>query len=106
MFAVIASGGKQHKVIEGEILRLEKLNTPAGEMLEFDQVLMIGAEDDAKEVKIGTPYVDGSKVVAEVLSHGKGNKIDVVKFHRRKGYRRKQGHRQQYTEIQIKTISA
>ena len=103
MFAVIVSGGKQHRVVEGEILRLEKLDTPVGETLEFNQVLMVGAEDN---VKIGKPYVDGSKVVAEVLSHAKGKKIDVVKFHRRKGYRRKQGHRQQYTEIQIKTISA
>lgn len=103
MFAVIASGGKQHRVIEGEVLQLEKLDVPVGETIEFNEVLMVGAD---AEVKIGQPYVAGSKVSAEVLTHDRGKKIDVIKFRRRKGYRRKQGHRQWQTKVKITAISA
>lgn len=101
MFAVIASGGKQHRVVEGEILRLEKLDVPVGETIEFDKVLMVGGE---KSVELGRPYVADSKVSAEVLGHSKAAKIQVVKFHRRKGYQRRQGHRQWCTEVKIKNI--
>ncbi len=101
MFAVIASGGKQHKVVAGEVLRLEKLDSKVGETVEFDRVLMVGT---GSAVQVGRPYVEGSRVEAEVLAHGLSDKIHVVKFRRRKGYRRKQGHRQHYTEVKIKDI--
>lgn len=102
MFAVIASGGKQHRVSKGEVLRLEKIDSEVGDTIEFEQVLMLAADD---QVKIGAPYLEG-KVLAEVMSHGLAKKINVIKFHRRKGYRRKQGHRQGYTEVKIKDILA
>lgn len=103
MFAVIASGGKQHRVVEGEVLRLEKLNADVGETIDFSEVLMIG---EGEQVQIGQPHVAGGKVTAEVLRHSKADKINVIKFKRRKGYRRKQGHRQLFTEIKITGISA
>tara|TARA_R110000823_G_scaffold295738_2_gene415538 strand:+ start:22527 stop:22835 length:309 start_codon:yes stop_codon:yes gene_type:complete len=102
MYAVIESGGKQHRVVEGETLKLEKIDVPTGESLEFDRVLMIGGDT----VKIGTPLVEGGKVTAEVLSHGRHGKIRIVKFNRRKHYRRETGHRQWYTEVKITGISA
>ncbi len=102
MYAVIESGGKQHRVEPGEVLRLEKLDTPAGETVDFDHVLMIG---EGSEVKIGAPYVDGGKVTAEVVSHGRGDKIRIIKMKRRKHYRRQAGHRQWFTEIRIKEIT-
>ena len=91
MYAVIESGGKQHRVEEGEVLKLEKLEAATGETIEFDRVLMIGAGSD---VKIGAPVVDGSKATAEVVSHGRHEKIRIVKFNRRKHYRNETGHRQ------------
>ncbi|MEK9807400.1 MAG: 50S ribosomal protein L21 [Halieaceae bacterium] len=101
MYAVIESGGKQHRVEEGEVLKLEKLEAATGETIEFDRVLMIGAGSD---VKIGAPVVDGSKVTAEVVSHGRHEKIRIVKFNRRKHYRNETGHRQWYTEVKITGI--
>ena len=103
MYAVIESGGKQHRVIEGETLKLEKIEAATGDTVEFDKVLMIGGGDD---VKIGTPVVDCSKVTAEVVSHGRHKKIKIVKFNRRKHYRRETGHRQWFTEVKITGISA
>lgn len=102
MYAVIATGGKQYRVEPGEVLRVEKLNAEAGEQVEFDQVLMLGNGDD---ISIGTPYVKGGKVSAEVRTHGRAKKIEIVKFKRRKHHRKQMGHRQSYTEIVIKEIS-
>ncbi|MEK9543409.1 MAG: 50S ribosomal protein L21 [Luminiphilus sp.] len=101
MYAVIESGGKQHRVEEGEVLKLEKLELATGETVEFDRVLMVGSGAD---VKIGTPVVEGGKVSAEILSHGRHEKIRIVKFNRRKHYRNETGHRQWYTEVKITGI--
>ncbi len=101
MYAVIESGGKQHRVEEGEVLKLEKLDAATGDTVEFDRVLMVGAGSD---VKIGAPMVEGSKVTAEVVSHGRHEKIRIVKFNRRKHYRNETGHRQWYTEVKITGI--
>jgi large subunit ribosomal protein L21 len=102
MYAVIESGGKQHRVVEGETLKLEKIETPTGETVEFDKVLMVGGEN----LKIGTPLVEGSKVTAEVVAHGRHKKITIIKFNRRKHYRKQTGHRQWFTEVKITGISA
>ena len=103
MYAVIEAGGKQHRVIEGETLKLEKIEAATGETIEFDKVLMVGAGED---VKIGKPVVDGSKVTAEVVAHGRHKKVKIVKFNRRKHYRKETGHRQWFTEVKITGISA
>ena len=103
MYAVIKSGGKQHRVVEGETLKLEKIDTATGESVEFDRVLMIGGGED---VKIGTPVVAGGKVTAEVVAHGRHKKITIIKFNRRKHYRKQTGHRQWFTEVKITGISA
>lgn len=103
MYAVIESGGKQHRVVEGETLKLEKIEVATGEAVEFDRVLMIGGGDD---VKIGKPLLDGSKVTGEVVSHGRHDKVKIVKFNRRKHHRKETGHRQWYTEVKITGISA
>jgi len=102
MYAVIKSGGKQHRVEAGEILRLEKLEVSEGESVDFDEVMMIG---EGTDVEIGAPFVEGGKVTAEVLSHGKGTKVTIVKMRRRKHYRRQGGHRQLFTEVKIKEIT-
>ncbi len=103
MYAVIESGGKQHRVVEGETLKLEKIEIATGETVEFDRVLMIGGVDD---VKIGTPVVAGAKVTAEVVTQGRHKKIKIIKFNRRKHYRKETGHRQWFTEVKITGISA
>ena len=102
MYAVIVSGGKQHRVVEGETLKLEKIEVPTGEVVEFDKVLMVGGD----AVKIGTPLVEGGKVTAEVVSHGRHKKVKIVKFNRRKHYRKETGHRQWFTEVKITGIKA
>ena len=103
MYAVIASGGKQHRVTEGETLKLEKIEAATGDTVEFDQVLMVSGGDD---IKIGTPVVEGGKVTAEVLNHGRHKKVKIVKFNRRKHHRKETGHRQWYTEVKITGITA
>ncbi len=103
MYAVIESGGKQHRVEEGEILKLEKLDVATGDQVDFDKVLMVG---EGESVKIGTPYVAGSKVTAEVLRQARSDKVQIIKFSRRKHYRKQQGHRQWYTEVKITGIKA
>ncbi len=103
MYAVIKTGGKQYRVSEGDVLRVEKLDAEAGATVEFDQVLMVGGGDD---VKVGSPLVDGGRVSAEVVAQGRDRKIEVVKFKRRKDYQRKHGHRQHYTEVKITGIQA
>ena len=102
MYAVIESGGKQHRVIQGETLKLEKIEVATGETIEFDRVLMVGGET----VKIGAPLVAGSSVTAEVIAHGRHKKVKIVKFNRRKHYRRETGHRQWFTEVKITGIKA
>ena len=103
MYAVIESGGKQHRVIEGETLKLEKIEAATGETVEFDKVLMVGGGDD---VKIGTPLVAGSKVTAEVVYQRRHKKIKIIKVNRREHYRKETGHRQWFTEVKITGISA
>ncbi|SDT91466.1 50S ribosomal protein L21 [Halopseudomonas salegens] len=103
MYAVIVTGGKQYKVAEGEYLRVEKLEAETGSSIEFDKVLLVGNGDD---IKIGVPVVDGAKVTAEVTEHGRGDKVRIIKFRRRKHHMKRQGHRQWFTEIKITGISA
>ena len=103
MYAVIESGGKQHRVEEGEVLRLEKLEAATGDTVSFDKVLMVG---EGESVKIGEPYVKGSKVTAEVLDQARGDKVKIIKFRRRKHSRKQQGHRQWFTEVKITGISS
>ena len=102
MYTVVESGGKQHRVIEGETLKVEKLDLATGESLTIDQVLMVG---EGESVKIGAPYVAGSSVTAEVVSHGRHEKVTIVKFRRRKHHRKQMGHRQWYTELKITSIA-
>jgi large subunit ribosomal protein L21 len=103
MYAVIESGGKQHRVIEGETLKLEKIELATGEKLDFDKVLLVG---EGADVKIGAPYVEGSKVSAEVISQGRHKKVKIMKFRRRKHSMKQAGHRQWYTEVKITGIKA
>lgn len=103
MYAVFQSGGKQHRVSEGQTVRLEKLGIATGEVVEFDQVLIVA---DGEEIKIGVPFVDGGKIKAEVVAHGRGEKVTIVKFRRRKHYRKQAGHRQWFTDVKITGISA
>ncbi len=102
MYAVIATGGKQYRVTEGQTLKVEKLTADVGASLDMDKVLMVANGDD---IKIGKPYIDGGKVTATVKSHGRGEKIRIVKFRRRKHSRKTQGHRQSYTELEITGIA-
>ncbi|PCH59082.1 MAG: 50S ribosomal protein L21 [SAR86 cluster bacterium] len=101
MYAVIESGGKQHRVKEGEVLKLEKIEAATGEKINFDKVLMVG---EGESVKVGTPYVKGGKVTAEVLSQGRAKKVQIIKFNRRKHFHKQQGHRQWFTEVRITGI--
>lgn len=103
MYAVIVSGGKQYRVQEGETLKLEKLQAEAGANVEFDRVLLVGNGDD---IKIGEPVVDGAKVTAEVVQHGRAKKVEIIKFKRRKHHMKRQGHRQWFTEVKITGINA
>ncbi len=102
MYAVIVAGGKQHRVKEGETLKLEKIEVATGETVEFDQVLMVANGDD---IKIGAPVVQGALVKAEVISHGRADKVTIIKFRRRKHSMKRQGHRQWYTEVKITGIN-
>lgn len=102
-YAVIMTGGKQYRVAEGDVLRVEKLLTAAGDAITFDQVLLVTQGED---IKIGAPYVAGGQVTATVTAHGRGDKVRIVKMRRRKHYRRRMGHRQDYTELKITGISA
>ena len=103
MYAVFQSGGKQHRVTEGQTIRLEKLDVETGAAVEFDSVLLVA---DGEKIEIGVPFVNGGKITAEVVSHGRGEKIKVVKFRRRKHSRNQMGHRQWFTEVKITGISA
>ena len=103
MYAVIKSGGKQYKVEQGDKLKVEKLASDEGDNVEISEVLMIA---DGDNVTVGKPFVDGAKVTAKVESHGRGPKIKIVKFRRRKHHRKQMGHRQAYTELSITKIAA
>lgn len=103
MYAVIVTGGKQYRVEEGEVLRVERLVAEEGASVQFDRVLMVG---EGSDVVVGTPIVEGARVAATVRAHGRGEKIRIIKFRRRKHYMRRQGHRQNYTEIQVTGIAA
>jgi large subunit ribosomal protein L21 len=103
MYAVIESGGKQHRVQAGEVLQLEKIESAPGDTLNFDRVLLVG---EGGEVQIGAPYVAGSTVSAEVVRHGRHDKVRIIKFRRRKHYKRETGHRQWFTEVRITGINA
>jgi large subunit ribosomal protein L21 len=101
--AIIKTGGKQYRVEVGTVLRIEKLTGDVGSNVDFDEVLLVGRGDKAK---VGTPVVDGAKVSGEIVGQVRGKKLVVYKFRRRKNYRRKNGHRQHYTDIKITGISA
>ena len=102
MYAVIVTGGKQYRVAEGDVVKIEKLPAEAGAAVEFDKVLVVGKGAD---IKVGKPFVAGSKVTGTVQKHGKGDKVRIVKFRRRKHYLRQGTHRQQYTEVKITGIA-
>ncbi len=102
MYAVIKTGGKQYRVKPGDKLRVESLDVDEGESIDIDQVLMVG---EGADISIGNPLVSGAIVSATVLSHGRGKKIEVIKFRRRKHYRRQMGHRQNYTELHITSVN-
>ncbi|MGR6870864.1 50S ribosomal protein L21 [Pseudomonas sp. HK3] len=103
MYAVIVTGGKQYRVEEGQTLKVEKIETATGEAVQLDKVLLVGNGDD---VKIGQPVVEGAKVTAEVVAHGRHKKVKIIKFRRRKHSMKQMGHRQWFTELKITSISA
>ena len=103
MHAIIETGGKQYKVAEGDTLFIEKLNAEAGEAVTFDKVLAVV---DGDKATFGTPVVEGAKVEANVVKNGKGKKVMICKYNPKKGYRRRQGHRQPYTKVTIGKIEA
>ena len=103
MYAVVRTGGKQYRVEPGKSLRVEKLDGAIGDNVELSEVLLVGEQDTAR---IGTPLVDGAKVVGTITAQARGPKIIIFKMKRRKGYRRKAGHRQSYTEIRVDAIEA
>jgi large subunit ribosomal protein L21 len=101
MYAVIRTGGKQHRIEPGQSIRVEKLAGAVGDSIELDEVLMVGGEGEAR---VGQPLVDGVKAIGTITDQGRGPKIKVFKMKRRKNYRRRQGHRQDYTEIRVEKI--
>ena len=103
MYAVIRTGGKQHRVVAGERLKVEKLTGDVGAELQFTDVLLVGADDD---VKIGRPLVEGASVSAKIVTQGRGPKIKVFKRKRRQGFHKMIGHRQPFTEVEITSIRA
>jgi large subunit ribosomal protein L21 len=103
MYAVIKAGGKQHRVTEGETLRIEKIEVATGESVQFDDVLMVVNEEN---VTLGAPLVEGAAVKAEVVEHGRAEKVTIIKFRRRKHSMKRQGHRQWYTDVKITDILA
>lgn len=101
MYAVFRTGGKQYRASTGDKLRVERLDAEVGDKIEFDQILLVG---EGSGVKLGNPLVDGGKIAATVTAQGRGRKVEVVKFKRRKNYQRHHGHRQHYTEVEITEI--
>lgn len=103
MYAIVRTGGKQYQVAQGEQLRVEKLTGQVGDTIELPEVLLVA---DGEQLKIGQPVVEGAKVTATIMAHGKAKKVLVFKKKRRKGYQKMRGHRQQYTALRIDGISA
>jgi large subunit ribosomal protein L21 len=103
MYAVIETGGKQYRVQEGDVITVEKLKVLAGESVAFDRVLVLA---DGETVQVGTPTIESAKVLGTVVENGKGEKVIIFKYKRKKDYRKKQGHRQPYTMIKIESLSA
>ena len=103
MYAVIKTGGKQYRVAAGEKIKVEQIAADVGQEITFDQVLAVGNGGD---LQIGAPLVSGASVVAKVVAHGKHDKVRIFKMRRRKHYQKRQGHRQQFTELQIQAIAA
>ncbi|HLA75622.1 MAG TPA: 50S ribosomal protein L21 [Gammaproteobacteria bacterium] len=102
MYAVIVTGGKQYRVSAGQTLKVEKIVAEEGASINFDKVLLVGNDND---IQVGTPFVTGSKVTAVVKSHGRGKKVHIIKFRRRKHHMKQMGHRQSYTELEITGIA-
>ena len=103
MYAVIKTGGKQYKVAAGEKIKVEQIAADVGQEIVIDQVLAVG---NGVDIKVGTPLVLGASVTVTVISHGRGDKIRIFKMRRRKHYQKRQGHRQNYTELQIGAIAS
>jgi large subunit ribosomal protein L21 len=103
MYAVIRTGGKQYRVQAGQVIKVESLDQEVGQALSFDQVLLVA---DEGKFKVGKPYLEGAKVTAKVVSHGRRKKVHIVKFRRRKNSRTQMGHRQNFTEVEISAINA
>ncbi len=101
MYAVFATGGKQYRAAPGQVVRVEKLEADEGSTIELDQVLMLS---DGEQVTVGAPIIEGAKLAARVVRHGRGDKILVVKFRRRKHHRKQMGHRQSFTDLEITAI--
>ena len=101
MYAVIETGGKQYRVAEGDVVSVEKLNVEAGDMVKFDKVLALSDENG---ITVGTPYIEGMAVEGKVLENGKGKKVIIFKYKNKKDYRKKQGHRQPYTMVEITSL--
>ena len=104
MYAVVRTGGKQVRVTPGTSVRVEKLEGAVGDSIELGDVLLVSGDEG--EARVGTPTLEGAKVIGTIRAQGRGRKLTIFKMKRRKGYRRKQGHRQDYTEIQIEKIEA
>jgi large subunit ribosomal protein L21 len=103
MYAVIKTGGKQYRVEEGDVVAVERLDGDRGETVTFDEVLLVGTDDDTR---VGAPVIDGASVAGTIVEQGRDKKIIVFKFRRRKNYKRKKGHRQHFTRVKIDQISA
>ena len=103
MYAVVQTGGKQYRVSEGDVISVEKLNVEEGSTISLNDVLVIGSEDG---IQVGKPFIEGAAVEAKVLENGKGKKVVIFKYKAKKDYRKKQGHRQPYTKLEIKSIAA
>ena len=103
MYAVIKTGGKQYRVAEGDVIEIEKLDLDEGATVDFEEILMVGEGED---VKIGTPFIDGSKVTGTIQEQKRGKKVEIIKFKRRKHHQKRTGHRQYLTRVEITGISA
>jgi large subunit ribosomal protein L21 len=102
MYAIFTTGGKQYRVAEGDVIRIEKLDAEEGASVDFDTVLMVGGGDD---VQVGAPYIEGGKITALVRAQERAKKVEIIKFRRRKHHQKRTGHRQYTTQVEIKTIS-
>ncbi|AEO08731.1 50S ribosomal protein L21 [Buchnera aphidicola str. Ak (Acyrthosiphon kondoi)] len=102
MYAVFISGGKQYRAIKNQVIRLEKLNGPLGTTIEFNKILMISNKDS---IRVGTPFITGGIIKAHIQNHGRLKKIKIIKFNRRKHYKKQQGHRQHFTDVKIIDIN-